>query len=258
MTKLEFKFTNDTLFKMVFVKHPDLLKRLVALLLGIAFESITEFVITNPEMPPEALKEKFCRLDINMRVNGKRVNLEIQVVNEHDYPERSLYYWAREYSSALVKKQPYSELPEVIVISIIDFPLFDCGEYFSRYQILETNRHTLLTPKLDMRYYELGKLPEILDSEDEEQLMLAVFKAKTEEELSRLDEMEAPIVKQAIKAYRQVVVLPEFRELERLRSDARHNEASALLNAKRIGYQDAAEDFRGVITEREATIANQV
>jgi predicted transposase/invertase (TIGR01784 family) len=253
MNVLEYKFTNDTLFKMVFVKYPDLLKRLVALMLGIALESITEFVITNPEMPPEALGEKFCRLDVNMNINGKRVDLEVQVSDEHDYPERSLYYWSREYSAALVAGQSYSELPEVIVISIVDFQLFDCAEYFSRFRLLEVNRHTLLTDKLDMRYYELGKLPEDIDVKNEEQLMLAVFNAKTEDELKRFEEMEVPIVQQTIGAYRQVVISPEFRELERLRSLARHNEAAALENARR----EEREKLQSVIEENKSTIAEQ-
>ena len=37
---------------------------------------------------------------------------------------------------------------------------------------------------------------------------------------------------QAIGAYREVVVSPEFRELERLRFEALSNEASALANAE--------------------------
>ena len=40
MTKLEYTFKNDTLFKMLFVKYPDLLKNLVTELLRIRFESI--------------------------------------------------------------------------------------------------------------------------------------------------------------------------------------------------------------------------
>ena len=40
MAKLEYTFKNDTLFKMLFVKYLDLLKRLVAALLGIRLESI--------------------------------------------------------------------------------------------------------------------------------------------------------------------------------------------------------------------------
>ena len=65
MTKLKYTFKTDTLFKMLFVKHPVLLKNLVAELLRIKVESIGQFVITNPEMPPESLGDKFCRLDIN-------------------------------------------------------------------------------------------------------------------------------------------------------------------------------------------------
>ena len=37
---------------------------------------------------------------------------------------------------------------------------------------------------------------------------------------------------QAIGAYRQVTATDEFKEIERMRSDARHNEASALRNAR--------------------------
>jgi len=35
MNELKYKFTNDTLFKMLFVKYPELLKKLVAVLLRI-------------------------------------------------------------------------------------------------------------------------------------------------------------------------------------------------------------------------------
>ena len=90
-TKLEYTFKSDILFTMLFVKHPNLLKRLVAVLLAIPLASIEEFIITNSEMPPEEIGKKFCRLDINMRVNGNQVNLELQVRNEGNYPERTLF-----------------------------------------------------------------------------------------------------------------------------------------------------------------------
>jgi len=67
---------------MLFVKYPDLLKQLVSELLKIPLKSIEDFKITNPEMPPESLGDKFCRLDINMIVDKQRVNLEIQVLSE--------------------------------------------------------------------------------------------------------------------------------------------------------------------------------
>jgi len=66
--KLEYTFKTDTLFKMLFVKNNDLLKQLVSELLEIRLESIGEFQITNPEMPPDIIGGKFCRLDILMTV----------------------------------------------------------------------------------------------------------------------------------------------------------------------------------------------
>ncbi len=77
MAKLEYTFKNDLLFKMVFVKYPELLKRLTAELLGIELKSIGEFEITNSEIVPEVVGDKFCRLDINMTIDGQRVDLEI-------------------------------------------------------------------------------------------------------------------------------------------------------------------------------------
>jgi len=233
MTELKYRFTYDTLIKLLFVKYPDLLKRLVAAVLGIAIDSITEFIITNPDIPPEAIGDKFCKLDISMVVNTQRVNLEVQVDNEGDYPERSLYYWARLYSSALKSGKPYSSLPRVVIISIVDFPLFDCVEYRSEFLPLEVRRHELLSDKMAMLYFEVRKLPTVVDKENELELMLSLFRAKTEEELKQLEELEVAVVTQAIGAYREVMVSPEFRELERLRADARHNEASAIANAER-------------------------
>ena len=64
MSKLQYTFKTDTLFKMLFVKHKDLLKKLVAALLGIKVENIRQFVVRNEGMPPEVLGDKFCRLDI--------------------------------------------------------------------------------------------------------------------------------------------------------------------------------------------------
>jgi len=82
MTRLKYTLKNDILFKLLFTKYPTLLKRLVAELLGIKYESIERFEITNPDIPPEEIDKKFCRLDINMVVNGQRVDLEVQVLSK--------------------------------------------------------------------------------------------------------------------------------------------------------------------------------
>lgn len=238
MRKLQYTFKTDTLFKMLFVKHKDLLRNLVAALLGIPMGNIERFTVRNPEMPPEVLGDKFCRLDINMVVNGQRVDLEIQVANEGDYPERVMLYWAREFSTALPAGQSYSMLPRTIIISIIDFDLFDCTEYHSFFQPLETTRHTLLSDKMGFHFFELRKLPKEVGEKDTLLLWLSLFKAETEEDLERIKGMGVPTMEQAVNAYYTITASPEFREVERLREKARHDEAQALHHAKQEGISE--------------------
>ena len=261
MADLEYKFTNDVLFKWLFTRHQDLLERLVAGMLGIPQGSISEFIVTNPDIPPEVIGEKLCRLDISMVIDGRRIGLEVQVSNEGDYPERSLYYWAREYSSALQAGGEYIDLPRTIIISILGFMLFDCVEYFSEHMALEVTRHTLLTDRLCLKYYELPKLPDIENADDELELWLTLFNAKTEEDLIKIEAMEVPVMKQAIGAYRAVTATDEFRQIERMRADARNREASALGHARRegiaIGEEAEREKWRGVVADKDAEIADK-
>lgn len=241
MGKLRYTFKTDTLFKMLFVKHRDLLKHLVAALLRIPLESIEQFEVRNPEMPPEIMGDKFCRLDINMIVNGQRIDLEIQVANQGYYTERVMLYWAREFSTALPAGQSYDLLPRTLIISIIDFRLFDCEEYHSFFQPLEVNRHTLLSDKMGFHFFELRKLPEEIGDKDALLLWLSLFKAETEEDLEKIKGMEVPAMEQAINAYYSITASPEFHEIERLREKARHDEAQALRHAEQQGIQQGMQ-----------------
>lgn len=99
-------------------------------------------------------------------------------------------------------------------------------------RMLEVKRHTLLSDKMGFHFFELPKLPDNVDEDDMLQLWLSLFKAETEEELEKIKEMEVPVMSQAINAYYKITASSEFREKERLRAKARHDEAQALRNAK--------------------------
>ena len=252
MTRLKYKLTTDTLFKLLFTKYPDLLKKLIAALLSIQYENIEQFHITNPDISPEELGKKFCRLDINMIVNGQKVDLEVQVSDEGNYPERSLYYWAREFSTGLDEGEDYSLLPRTIIISILGFNQFpDPKKFHSEFQTLEVTNHEPLTDKMVLHFYELKKLPPLNNADSGRDLWLKLFKAETEEELTKIEEMGVPIMSEAIGAYRHVAASPEFREIERMRSKARHDEAQALMNAQRQRDEHWQGVVAGVVAENE-------
>ncbi|MCL1882506.1 MAG: Rpn family recombination-promoting nuclease/putative transposase [Defluviitaleaceae bacterium] len=250
MTKLQYKLTNDILFKMLFVKYPELLKKLVAELLSIQYTDIEQFDITNQEIPPETLGDKFCRLDINMIVNGQRVDLEIQVENEGNYPERSLFIWAREFSTSISEGQDYALLPRTIVISILGFKQFsDPNKFHSEFQVLEVSSHEPLTDKCVLHFFELPKLSKDVNTVCGKELWLKLFKAETEEDLEKLENLGVETMSEAVKAYRHVSASSEFREIERIRSKARHDEAQALQNARKLERQLADEEWQSVVAE---------
>ncbi|MCL2356398.1 MAG: Rpn family recombination-promoting nuclease/putative transposase [Defluviitaleaceae bacterium] len=251
--KLEYTFKSDVLFKMLFREHQHLLKRLIAVLLEIPLESIKEFYVTNTEMPPEEIGKKFCRLDINMVVDDKRVNLEIQVEDEGNYPERALFHFAKVYSASLPSGDDYSELSRTIIISITDFELFDCDEVHSEFQLLEVQRHTPLTDKCCLHFFELPKMPEVeaINPNNEKDLWLALFNAETEEELEELTRNGGDVMGEAIQAYRGVTATDEFKSLEWLRAKTRRDEANALSHARK----QEREHWQGVIADKDARIA---
>jgi predicted RNase H-like nuclease (RuvC/YqgF family) len=62
-------------------------------------------------------------------------------------------------------------------------------------------------------------------------------------------------LQQAIGAYRSITATNEFKELERLRSRARHNEASALENARREEREKVNSEWQSKVAEKDARIA---
>jgi len=79
-----------------------------------------------------------------------------------------------------------------------------------------------------LHFFELKKLPDVINAENMLQLWLALFKADTQEELDKIKAMKEPVMEKAINAYYTITAESEFRERERLLENARHNEASAL------------------------------
>ena len=106
-------------------------------------------------------------------------------------------------------------------------------EYHSEYQALEVTRHTPLSDKLALLYFELPELPATVTVDNGLELWLSLFRAKTEEELSNIEALGVQEMSEAITAYRNITVTPEFQERERLYAKARHDEAQALYNAER-------------------------
>jgi len=181
-----------------------------------------------------------------MTVNGETVNLEVQVDDEGDYPERSLYYWAKCYSRKLAEGEEYKELPRTICINIVAFKMFkDTKDLHSEFRALEVTRHTELTDKMSLHYFELKKLPEVTEADAGNvlKLWLALFQAETDEEMEKLVKIGGELMEQAVQGYKSVVVSEEFKVLESMRERARNNEIAALSRARRKAIAETQREI---------------
>ena len=248
--KLKHTFKSDILFKMTFVKYKHLLKKLVASVLKINVNSIEEFVILNGEIIPEAVDKKFCRLDIHLKVNGQYIDVEMQVSNQGNFAERLLVYWSKVFGSALDSGEDYAVVPRAILISFIDFNLFDCPEYHSEFVCMEKHRYEMLTDKMSIYVFELGKLPEEIDENNILELFLRVFKADTEEELETLENLEVDEMKEMVNAYHDIVNNPDYAYLERRRLMDAMDQNQAINNAKRTGYKDGYQKAEVIYSQQ--------
>ncbi|MEC1697375.1 Rpn family recombination-promoting nuclease/putative transposase [Schinkia azotoformans] len=84
-------------------------------------DRITDLTFENSEAVKDSEDGKTIRLDLLVnKAIGERINVEVEVINQHDMPERILYYRAKLYASSIYSGQPYIMLKPTIMISILN------------------------------------------------------------------------------------------------------------------------------------------
>ena len=125
LTKEDLNPTNDVFFKFIFGR-PERKQITIAFLNDLLEDEleheIKDLTFTNPEYVPDKETDKLARLDISCVLDsGEKVDVEMQVANEHNIQKRSLFYWSRMYSSSLSAGDSYNDLIPCICINILDF-----------------------------------------------------------------------------------------------------------------------------------------
>ena len=194
--KLEFTATNDYMFRAVFQSNENALKGLLSALLNIPINEIVSVTILNPIQLGEAIDEKTIVMDLNILLNHNKVlNLEMQVANQGDWPERSLFYLCKNYTK-LESGKAYKTLLPVIHIGIVDFsPFPDNKQFYSEYLLRETKTNHIYNDKLSIRMLNLKQIENVTDNEHQSTLYqwAKLFKATTWEEIKMLAKDDSSI-----------------------------------------------------------------
>jgi predicted transposase/invertase (TIGR01784 family) len=231
------KLKLDVIFKAMFGRKDNegLLADFLSKMLEIPRESIRNIIMDNVELLPDHYADKFSRVDLKMQVDERVVNVELQICDESNFRERTLYYWSRIYGSELKSGEDYSKLRETICINIVNFNLFDCKEFHSHFKVMEKNRHEVLTDKFAIHFFELKKIGKHPNKDNPMELWLQLINAETEEELTMLESTNVKEINQAILVLRELNADEKMRYLADMREKALHDEANALNSAEKRG-----------------------
>ena len=187
--KIEYNMTNNYMFRYILQQNEKVLKGLVSALLHLNPEDIKTIEIKNPiDLSGDVTGKEFI-LDIKIMLNDDTlINLEMQVLNEHNWPERSLSYLCRAYDQ-LYRGQKYEEALPVVHIGFLDFTLHPSNpEFYATYKMLNIKNHLVYSDKFRLSVVNL-KCIELATEEDKAYKIdywAAIFKAETWEEIRML------------------------------------------------------------------------
>ena len=122
--KLPYTLTNDYLFRATLQESPITLREIVRSVLGLPPEETLSVEILNPITLGKHCTAKDFIMDTRVCINNQTyINLEMQVVNYDNWPERSLQYLCRSFNQ-LNKGEDYDQVKPVIQVCFLNFLLF--------------------------------------------------------------------------------------------------------------------------------------
>ena len=187
--KLRFTLTNDYLFHIVFQRNKKILRGLIRSLLNLKDEEILDIILENPITSGQRVNDKTIILDLFITLNNnKRINIEMQVLNAKDWPERSLTYLCKSFDN-LKEGQDYIDVMPAIHIGILDFTLFpEHPEFYAHYVLKNIVNNNIYSDKLRLNVLDLNQIH--LATEENIACGLPywarLFKAQTWEDLQML------------------------------------------------------------------------
>ena len=242
--KLPYTLTNDFFFKAFLQRNEDALRGLLCAILAMKTEEITDIVITNPINEGEEIDDKKMILDIKMEVNHSQIiNLEMQVENLGNWPERSLTYLCRMFDQ-LKSGEDYRNVKKTLHIGILDFTPKDFPQIlYSDYFLYNLKTGHKYSDKFGIYLLQLNQLgnPEDEKNMPEIYYWARLFKATTWEEIQMLAEKNESIKK-------SIVTLKELTadEKAKMQMEARERYRRDLVAALDFVREEKEEEIRGL------------
>lgn len=186
---VRFNMTNDYMFRAVLQQNNKVLRGLICSLLHLTEDELISAEITNPVILGESIDSKEYQLDIHVLLNNHTlINLEMQVSDRLDWPNRSLVYLCRSFDH-LNHGQDYSEIQPVIHIGFLDYTLpKNFPEFYATYKLQNVKNHNLYSDNFTLSVVNLSRIDLATEEDKKYQIdyWAKLFKATSWEEIRML------------------------------------------------------------------------
>ncbi|PWW97772.1 hypothetical protein CYK75_15430, partial [Clostridium perfringens] len=203
----------------------------------------------NNDIDKDFIEDKFSRLDVKATTSNKEhINIEIQVKNEYNMIQRTLYYWSKMYSEQIQNRDNYSKLERTVCINILNFKYLKNDKYHNAYRLKEITSNEELTDLQEIHFIELPKFNEIGNKEYVENVeeMDALekwleFLVEPESNTVRQLELSNEEIKLAKSELYRLSMDSKEREQYNMREKAIYDRISALENSRENGIKEGIE-----------------
>ena len=251
--KKVYNLKNDIIFKAFFGRkgNEEFLIDFLSAILNIKIEKIEMREEVNLEqLNPE---EKGGRLDLQATLNdGIIVNIELQIENEHNIENRTMFYSSKVISMETERGTDYKDINQVIMINILDYELFGFDEYISETAVvLDKHRDYEVMRGIKWYFIELPKFRRSHPNINERLNQWLMLLDDYDKEAIEMAEKKNPTIKKAREEVTYLTGDEAVKRLEFLREKWEMDRISDINHAKEEGKQEEKiETARKLIKKR--------
>lgn len=235
----------DFVFKRIFGSENNkdvLLAFLNRIFTQVGEPPLTEIILMNPYTDKDDSLDKQSIFDVYAKtIEGKLIDIEMQLFNKYDIEKRTLFYWSKRYASQLKEGEKYQELKKCVTINILNYAFLSNDEYHNVFHLREDRTGIQFIDDIEVHFLELPKLKDRIPSNSGLENWLLFLKGVDRAHWEVL-KMNEPGLEKAMDTLHYLSQDSEARRLYEARQKYLHDEASMLEGAKRAGMKAGVEE----------------
>lgn len=258
------KVKNDFIFQKIFGQNEHkeiLISFLNAVLALTGKQKLTDIeIIENTRLKKDHIDDKLGVLDIRAKaITGEQFNIEIQLINQYNMDQRTLFYWSKLFGEQLKEGQPFQSLKKTITINILDFNYIGVEQYHSVFHLWEDfHKECKLTDILEIHFLELPKFRKARPDLSKPLDRWLIFIEDSPEEVRKMAVNNDPAIAKAEELLERLGSLDEIKRYYEAREMAIHDEVTRITGAKAEGRAEglAKGEAEGILKGKLETAQN--